>query len=263
MINHSALQTLLKGILAPTMYCIEDMQMHGMGDWHASVLLDTPEHLSELALETLNDRDSGDYTALEIAYRLNRPILIHRLKALGAQGDAGILNERGVGGLIENESYVHLPAKQGKHKTLEKRYLEGGCLNSRDSQWNTPIHWIAANGHFKAVKNFTEKHFRFNVDLDAKNQDGDTPRNLALLAGHDDIANQLLIWEIEDYITRARIRHKISAGLKEMLPLQKQTKSNENGTPCRLPLPQSVCLSNFEPSLDMMSKHGTTVENKN
>jgi len=206
------------------MYCMEDMQVHGMGNWHASVLLDIPDHLSELAIETLNDRDFGHHTALEVAYRLNRPILIDRLKALGAQGDAGIANDRGVGCLIGNEKYVHLPAKQGKIKTLEKRYLEGACLNSRDLQGNTPIHWIAANGHLKAAKNFTEKHFRLSVDLDAKNHDGNTPRNLAVLAGHEEIANQFLIWEIEDYITGARIRHKISAGLKDILPLQKQSK---------------------------------------
>jgi hypothetical protein len=30
-----------------------------------------------------------------------------------------------------------------------------------------------------------------------------------------------LIWEIEDYRTVARIRHKMTAGLKEMLPRRK------------------------------------------
>ncbi|MND70430.1 hypothetical protein D3C80_619340 [compost metagenome] len=61
----------------------------------------------------------------------------------------------------------------------------------------------------------------FGVDIDAKNNDGNTPRNLAILAGHQDIAEQLLTWEIDNYITSVRIRHKVSAGLKEMLPRYK------------------------------------------
>ncbi|WP_115284315.1 hypothetical protein [Pseudomonas fluorescens] len=61
----------------------------------------------------------------------------------------------------------------------------------------------------------------FNVDIDAKNNEGNTPRNLAILADHQDIAQQLLIWEIDNYITAVRIRHKMIAGLKEMLPRRK------------------------------------------
>jgi len=221
MISHPMLKTLVDRALAPTSYCLDDMQLHGMGDWHAAVLLDNSDHFDELSAETLNSRDFAGFTALEIAYRLNRSELIDRLHALGAEGDPSILAERGVDHVIENESYVHLPAKQGKLKTLEKRYLEGGSLNSRDSEGNTPIHWIASNGHLKAVMYFTEKHFMFNIDLDAKNHAGNTPRNLAVLAGHLDIVNQLMIWELDDYILSARIRHKMSAGLKEMLPKQR------------------------------------------
>lgn len=222
MIDHPVLNEMLRDALEPTKYCIEDMQIHGMGNWHAAVLLDNPEPFSALLIETLNDRDFAGFTALEIAYRLNRSALIDPLKTMGAQGDETIREERGVDELIENEAYVHLPAKQGKLKTLEKRYLSGGSLNSRDSSWNTPIHWLAANGHLKAAKYFTENHFMFGVDLDAKNHDGNTPRNLALIAGHSEVASQFLIWEIEDYITSARIRHKMTAGLKEMLPRQKK-----------------------------------------
>lgn len=217
----SALLTLLETTLAPTGYCVGDMLDHGMGDWHASVLLDNTDHLSSLEPQALNDRDFAGHTPLDIAYRLNRTFLIERLEALGAMGDKAILESRGVGSFIENDKYVHLPGKQGKLKTLEKRYLEGGSLNDRDVGGNTPIHWLAANGHFKAAKHFSEKHFMFNVDIDAKNNEGNTPRNLATLADHQDIAQQLLIWEIDNYITAVRIRHKISAGLKEMLPRRK------------------------------------------
>ena len=135
-----ALLTLLETTLAPTGYCVGDMLDHGMGDWHASVLLDNTDHLLSLEPQALNDRDFAGHTPLDIAYRLNRIFLIEGLEALGAMGDKAILESRGVGSFIENDKYVHLPGKQGKLKTLEKRYLEGGSLNDRDVGGNTPTH---------------------------------------------------------------------------------------------------------------------------
>lgn len=215
------LLTLLEQTLAPTSHCVGHMLDHGMGDWHAAVLLDNTNHLSSLELLALNARNFAGHTPLDIAYCLNRTSFIERLEANGAEGEKSNLEARGVGRFIENDNYVHLPGKQGKLKTLEKRYREGGCLNSRDKGGNTPIHWLAANGHLKAVKHFSEKHFMFNVDIDAKNHDGNTARNLAVLEDHQDIAQQLLIWEIDNYITSVRVMYKMSAGLKEMLPRRK------------------------------------------
>lgn len=197
---------------------------HNIGDWHALVLLDKADHIGFLSAENLNDKNYSEHTPLDIAYKLNRTKLIDELEVLGALGDKSLLENRGVGSFIENNKYVHLPGKQGKLKTLEKRYMEGGCLNSRDEHGNTPLHLIAANGHFKAAKYFSEGHFRFGIDLDAKNNEGNTARNLAVLAGHQDIADQLLIWEIENYITCTRVRHKIIAGLPEMLPRRKTSR---------------------------------------
>lgn len=213
--------TELQTALAPTRYCIDDMLDHGIGSWHVAVLLDIVDHLSSLDPQAVNDQDFAGHTPLDIAYRLNRTTFIERLEALGAQGDKKILESKGVGVFIENDRYVHLPAKQGKHNTLERRHIEGGSLNDRDSGGNTPIHWLAANGHAKAVALFSEKHFMFNIDLDAKNNEGNTARNMALLEGHQEIAQQLLIWELEDYIDSVRIRHMMRAGLKKMLPNRK------------------------------------------
>ena len=212
------LLTLLEQALAPTGYCVGDMVDHGMGDWHASVLLDNTDHLPSLDPQALNERDFAGHTPLDIAYRLNRTHPIERLEALGAVGDKTILESRGVGSFIENDKYVHLPGKQGKLQTLVRRYREGGSLNDRDVGGNTPIHWLAANGHFEAAKYFSDNHFRYGVEMEAKNNEGNTARNLAILAGHQEIADQLIIWEIENYITVARIRHKMTAGLKELLP---------------------------------------------
>lgn len=62
----------------------------------------------------------------------------------------------------------------------------------------------------------------FNIDIDAKNNDGYTVRNLALFASHVEIAESFLVWEIDNYITCVRIRHMMRSGLKEMLPYRKR-----------------------------------------
>lgn len=54
--------------------------------------------------------------------------------------------------------------------------------------------------------------------MNAKNNEGNTARNLAILNGHHDIAQQLLIREIDNYIGATRIWHEMSAGWTWMLP---------------------------------------------
>ena len=80
------LLTLLEQTLAPTSYCVGDMLDHGMGDWHAAVLLDNTNHLSSLELLALNARNFAGHTPLDIAYCLNRTSFIERLEANGAEG---------------------------------------------------------------------------------------------------------------------------------------------------------------------------------
>ncbi|MNR55938.1 hypothetical protein D3C85_1764130 [compost metagenome] len=58
----------------------------------------------------------------------------------------------------------------------------------------------------------------FELDMNAKNNEGNTARNLAILYGHNDIAEQLLIREINNCISAARIWHEMSAGWTWMLP---------------------------------------------
>ena len=82
-----ALLALLQKVLAPTQCCVDDMQGLGMGDWHASVLVDNTQYLSSFDPLALNDRDLAGDTPLDIAYRLNRIALIEKLEALGAVGD--------------------------------------------------------------------------------------------------------------------------------------------------------------------------------
>lgn len=81
-----------------------------------------------------------------------------------------------------------LPARLGKIKTLETRFRLGGSLNYRDVDGNTPIHGLAISGHFKAVRYFTNNYLMFELDMNAKSNDGNTARNLAILNGHHDIA---------------------------------------------------------------------------
>ena len=119
---------------------------------------------------------------------------------------------------MPHDKYMHLPARQGKIKTLETRFRLGGSLNHRDVDGNTPIHWLAINGHFKAVRYFTDSYRMFELDMNAKNNEGNTARNLAILHGHHDIAQQLLIREIDNYISATRIWHEMSAEWTWMLP---------------------------------------------
>lgn len=209
---------LLQKALAPTGYCIDEMEGLDLGDWHAAVLLDNTEYLSSFDPLTFNDRDLAGNTPLDIAYRLNRVALIEKLEALGAVGDKQLRDWKGLGSFMPHDKYMHLPARQGKIKTLETRFRLGGSLNHRDVDGNTPIHWLATHGHFKAVRYFTDSYKMFELNMNAKNNEGNTARNLAILNGHHDIVEQLLIREIDNYISAARIWHEMSAGWTWILP---------------------------------------------
>ena len=213
-----ALLPLLQKALASTSFCVDDMEGLGLGDWHASVLLDNTQYLSSFDPLAFNDRNLVGDTPLDIAYRLNRIALIEKLEALGALGDKQLRDWKGLGSFMPHDKYMHLPARQGKIKTLETRFRLGGSLNHRDVDGNTPIHCLAISGHFKAVRYFTDSYRMFELDMNAKNNEGNTARNLAILNGHHDIAQQLLIREIDNYISATRIWHEMSAEWTWMLP---------------------------------------------
>lgn len=213
-----ALLALLQKTLASTKCCVDDMVELGLGDWHAAVLLDNTEYLSSFDPLTFNDRDLAGDTPLDIAYRLNRIALIEKLEALGAVGDKQLREWKGLGSFMPHDKYMHLPARHGNVKNLETRFRLGGSLNHRDVDGNTPVHWLAANGHFKVVRYFTDNYRMFELDMNAKNNEGHTARNLAILKGHHDIAQQLLIREIDNWISAACIWHQMSAWWAWMLP---------------------------------------------
>ena len=52
----------------------------------------------------------------------------------------------------------------------------------------------------------------------AKNSEGNTARNLAILSGYHEIAEQLLIREIDNYISAWRTWHEMSTGRSWMSP---------------------------------------------
>jgi ankyrin repeat protein len=209
-----ALLPLLKKTLAPTGYCVDDMEGLGLGDWHASVLLDNTQYLPSFDPLAFNDQNLSGDTPLDIAYRLNRVVLIKKLEALGAVGDKQLRDWKGLGTFMPHDKYMHLPARQGKIKTLETRFRLGGSLNDRDVDGNTPIHWLAINGRFKAVRYFTDNYMMFELDMSAKNNEGNTARNLAILNGYPEIAEQLLIREIDNCICAAIIWNQMPAGWK-------------------------------------------------
>lgn len=210
----------LQKTLALTECCVADMVRLHLGEWHASVLLDNAAYLSSSASPAFNERNLVGDTPLDIAYLLNRIVFIETLEALGAIGDKQLRDRKGLGARAQHDRLIHRPARQGKLKTLEARFQAGGSLNERDASGNTPLHWLAFNGHFKAVKYFTAKYREFELDMNAKNNEGNTARNLSVLNGHHDIAEQLLIREVDNYISAARIWHEMSAEWTWMPPRQ-------------------------------------------
>lgn len=220
-----SLSSLLEKALQPTRYGIKEIIDLKIGNWHALVLLDRKDQISEISTEGINAKDLSGHTPLETAYRLNRTELIEKLESLGALGDKEVINNKGSGQPTTNYEYTHLPAVHGKYKTLEKRYLEGENLNSRDDNGNTPLHLIAEHGHVKAAKFLSESHFRLGISIYPKNNFGQTPRNLSLSAGHQEIASQLLIWEIANYIMKGRIRRDLDSGFVGRLAKQRKPGS--------------------------------------
>ncbi len=218
----NSLLNLLEKSLQPTRYDVKDLIDLKISNWHALVLLDNQDQISEISKDEINAKDLSGHTPLEAAYRLNRTGLIEKLESLGALGDKEIIKDKGSGQPTKNYGYTHLPAVHGKYKTLEKRYLEGESLNSRDDNGNTPLHLIAEHGHIKAAKFLSENHFRMGIFIYPKNNFGQTPRNLSLSAGHQEIASQLLIWEIENYIMKGRIRRDLDSGFVERSAKQRK-----------------------------------------
>lgn len=208
-----ALLVLLEKALAPTQLSIDNLLALDVGDWHAAVLLDDVALLASFAPAEMNARDQAENTPLEIAYRLNRTAWIETLEALGAEGDKTLLDWKGVGSCSAHDKHVRLPGKRGIIKALEKRYRQGRSLNDRDVGGNTPLHWLAVKGYGKAVKYFCNRYMMYGLDLNARNNEGHTARNVALLAGYPDIAAQLLIREMDNYLGAAQIWQQMRGGL--------------------------------------------------
>lgn len=90
---------------------------------------------------------------------------------------------------------------------------QGRSLNDRDAVGNAPPHWLAVNGHAKAAKYFANRFMMFSRDLNARNNEGPTAQNVTMLVGHHDIATQLLIREIDNYLGAALIWQQMCARL--------------------------------------------------
>jgi len=184
---------------------LDEAKMLGLGEWHLRVLLDTPQLLSSLDPQGLNERDVAGDTPLDLAYRLGRHELMGKLEALGARGDLQFRDWPGLGTFMPHDKYIHQPARYGNVKILQARYRLGGSLNDRDALGNTPLHWLVINGHLKAVKYFTERYASYGLDLNAKNRRGETARTLALANGFHETAQQLLTAEVDNCIGALRI----------------------------------------------------------
>ncbi|MCE0849497.1 ankyrin repeat domain-containing protein [Pseudomonas asiatica] len=206
-----ALLAVMEKTLKTTRFGIDDLLALEIGVWHAAVLFDDTEHLRLFALAAMSERDRAENTPLDIAYRLNRTIWIDRLEAFGAEGDKALLDWKGLGSFLTPVNHDRLPSKRGIIKALANRYRQGRSLNDRDAAGNTPLHWLAVHGHSKAANYFANHYRTFCLDLSARNNEGHTARDVARLAGHHDIAAQLLIREIDNYLGAAYIWQQMCA----------------------------------------------------
>ncbi|PRN05273.1 hypothetical protein A0O30_08280 [Pseudomonas sp. LLC-1] len=207
------LLAVLENALRTTRFSVDDLPALEVGAWHAAVLLDDMAHFQSLAPAAMNDRDCAESTPLDVAYRFGRAAWIDALEALGAEGDKALRDWKGLGSFRGHDNFSRLPGKQGIIKALVGRYQQGHSLNDRDVAGNTPLHWLVANGQRKAVNHFARHYRKFCLDLDAKNNQGHTARNVATLAGHHDLAAQLLNREIDDYLGAARTWQQLCATL--------------------------------------------------
>ena len=181
---------------------IDDRAELGLSDWHLCVLFDEAPPLDPSGL---NQRDLAGDTPLDMAYRLNRSGLIDTLESLGAQGNPQIRGWAGLGSFMPHDKYIHLPARYGNVKTLQARYRLGASLNDRDGLGNTPLHWLLLNGHLKAARYFIDRAMTFGLDLGAKNHQGNTLRNIALLNGQHELAQRLLVAETDNCLRALRL----------------------------------------------------------
>lgn len=82
----NSLLNLLEKSLQPTRYDVKDLIDLKISNWHAIVLLDNQDQISEISKDAINAKDLSGHTPLEAAYRLNRTGLIEKLESLGALG---------------------------------------------------------------------------------------------------------------------------------------------------------------------------------
>jgi ankyrin repeat protein len=119
---------------------------------------------------------------------------------------------------FENDRAFSLCTRHGALRASNPLGFGGHSGDLKVKDLYTPGNTLVINGHFKTVKYFTDNYNMFELDMNAKNNEGHTARNLAILHGHHDIAEQLLIREINNCISAARIWHEMSAGWTWMLP---------------------------------------------
>lgn len=83
-------------------------------------------------------------------------------------------------------------AKNGKIAIAELLASNAHYIAGQDNQKNTPLHWVASQGHFDIGKMFLRYKNKNKLDLAAQNQEGDTPLHLAIRNNKFDVFNLLL-----------------------------------------------------------------------
>jgi len=90
----------------------------------------------------------------------------------------------------DTRSYIHEAAKRGYEEQIEEILSSGGKgeVNKKDSLGNTPLHWAASGGHYKAVELLLKNGSEVNV----LNNNGDTPLHRAAWKGGAKVCELLI-----------------------------------------------------------------------
>ena len=102
--------------------------------------------------------------------------------------------------LIKNKAWSHFAPKPQKPSWLNKYTKEeveafvskGGDINERDVNGNTALHWISSQHFFEMKNEFLNSLLENNIDLSAKNYDGNTPLHFSCMYSNIPLVKSLL-----------------------------------------------------------------------
>ncbi|KAL2941956.1 Ankyrin repeat-containing protein P16F5.05c [Bienertia sinuspersici] len=96
---------------------------------------------------------------------------------------------------------LHMAAANGHHGIVEYLISKGVDLNASNEQNNTPLHWACLNGHIEVVKTL----ILAGANVSALNSHDQTPIDEALSKGKTDVFDAINAAVAQVELTQARV----------------------------------------------------------